>query len=170
MTRTLTYHTIESLMALTAVVGDCQEWQRYCTNDVPQVFHGGRMVSVRRLILSLQGATFRKGDHASCSCGNKLCVAPAHIIHRNKAQHARAMSKAPARSEVRRSAKLAEHARAHRAKITMEIAMEIRCSSDSGPVLAERFGVHRSLISRIRRGKMWRDFSSPFAGLGARGA
>ena len=47
----------------------------------------------------------------------------------------------------------------------MEQVREIRLSEDSGPVLAERYGVNRSLIGGIRRGTAWRDYSNPFAGL-----
>lgn len=168
MTRKLTTHTIDTLMARTTEVGDCMEWQGYSTNNVPQVFHDGKIYAVRRLILLLSGKVLKPGDHASCRCGNRLCVKPEHIVHRNRTQHASAMGKSPVRKELQRSAKLADFAREHRAKLTMEIAREIRCSSESGQVLADRFGVHRSLVSRIRRGQMWRDFSSPFAGLGAR--
>jgi len=32
-------------------------------------------------------------------------------------------------------------------------------------VLAERYGVSKSWINRIKRGEVWRVLSSPFAGL-----
>ncbi len=167
-TRGVAVQTMETLLARTVEVGECREWQGYVGNGVPQVSHQGKVVAVRRLMLELQGRTLRPGDHAGCSCGNSLCVQ--HIVQRTHAQHARAMSKSPARSELARAAKLAQHARAHRAKITMEIAREIRCSPDSGPVLAARYGIDKGLVSRIRRNEAWREFSSPFAGLGSRGA
>lgn len=68
-----------------------------------------------------------------------------------------------------RAAKIAAGKRSSgAAKLTLEQAREIRASEDTGPVLAERYGVNRSLIGSIRRGVAWRDYSDPFAGLGAR--
>ena len=40
-------------------------------------------------------------------------------------------------------------------KITMTVADEIRASTLSERVLAEKFGVHPSMVGRIRRGDNW---------------
>ena len=54
--------------------------------------------------------------------------------------------------------------------MTLEMAREVRASNESGPVLAKRYGVDRSLIGSIRRGEVWKDYSNPFDGLGMRRA
>lgn len=41
------------------------------------------------------------------------------------------------------------------AKVTAEIVRAIRASSESGPVLATRFGINRATVNRIRRGEAW---------------
>lgn len=41
------------------------------------------------------------------------------------------------------------------ARLTLDDVEAIRLSSESQAALAERFGVHQSTISRIRRGKLW---------------
>ena len=53
-------------------------------------------------------------------------------------------------------------------KLDIDKAREIRMSTESGPVLAARYGVNRSLISRIKRGTDWKDYANPYAALGAR--
>ncbi len=44
-------------------------------------------------------------------------------------------------------------------------AQEIRMSTEPAPVLAERFGISKSAISRIRRNEVWRMLTSPWQGL-----
>jgi len=160
--------TLESLLARTVEEGECLLWDGYIGNGVPQVSHGGKVVSVRRLILELSGKDVGPTDYASPKCRNAACVCQEHIVHRTNAQHASAMAKAPTRNHDLRAAKLAAVARKGDTKINIEQAREIRCSDESGPILAERYGIGKGLIARIRRGEAWREFSNPFAGLGAR--
>jgi hypothetical protein len=51
------------------------------------------------------------------------------------------------------------------AKLSESKVQEIRLSDEPGPVLAERYGVSKSWINKIKRGEVWRVLSSPFAGL-----
>ena len=72
-------------------------------------------------------------------------------------------------ADARADARVAAGKRAsNQAKLTAEQAREIRESLESGPVLALRYGVNKSLINNIKRGEAWRVYASPFAGLGAR--
>ena len=52
-------------------------------------------------------------------------------------------------------------------KLSLEIAREIRSTDVSTREYAERFGVSRQVISRIRQGRYYRD-GNTFNGLGAR--
>jgi hypothetical protein len=47
---------------------------------------------------------------------------------------------------------------------------EIRASSATLKELGVKFGVHLSLIGRVRNGQAWREYANPFSGLGARNA
>jgi len=166
--RAFTVHTIESLMAKTIEEGECRLWTGYTQKNNPQIMHKKKMVLVRRLILKLQGKTVGKTDHASTTCGVCGCVEPTHLILRTHSEHASMMGLSSNRKRLARAAKLADWARKNTAKLTIQIAREIRASDESGPVLAARFGVQRGMISRIRRGQAWREFGgNPFAGLGA---
>jgi hypothetical protein len=72
-------------------------------------------------------------------------------------------------NDLVRSAKIAATKRAQCAKITMAQVQEIRTSTENTREAGQRYGLHPSRISAIRRHKIWRDYSSnPFAGLGAR--
>lgn len=165
-TRPISYQTMETLLARTVEEGECLLWEGSMGNArVPQATHGGKMVPVRRLMLEFQGKPPTSTDFVSCTCGNHLCVSPSHIQRRTKEEHVVAMGSSPNRKRLARASKLASYAREHRAKLTMEQAREIRCSDESGTVLADRYGVHRCLINRIKRGEAWRGYSNPFAGL-----
>lgn len=167
MAKPKTIHTIESLMALTTEEGDCRLWDKYLGNGVPMIFHDGKLIQVRKLMLMLQGIEVRT-RYTSPSCNNPLCVEPSHIVQRtSKQQHshmAKMVSASP--SNHSRIIKITKARREQVGKITQEQAIEIRMSDESGPVLADRFGITRSMVNRIKRGQSWvQEFGNPFAGL-----
>lgn len=71
-------------------------------------------------------------------------------------------------SDQVRSAKIAATKRAQMAKLTIEQVREIRQRTTTIVQAAEKYGVHPSKISLIRRHQIWREHSTPWAGLGAR--
>jgi hypothetical protein len=158
-------HTLESLLERTEDIGECMVWKGYSCNRTPQVDNQGQMVPVRRLILGLTGTPV-VGRFIGVKCGTDLCVCPAHITQRSVKTHAKVMARAAA---SRRAAKATEQLIARRRrddlKLNAEKAREIRESAESGQVLADRYGVSRSLVNKIKRGVYWRDTSNPFAGL-----
>lgn len=50
-------------------------------------------------------------------------------------------------------------------KLTIEKAREIRASTDPAQVVADRYGIDRSMVYHIRRGDSWAE-ATPFSGLG----
>lgn len=166
----VTKHTVESLRARTIEVGECWEWQGYSAHGTPQVFSPAgnpkrRMVSVRRLFRELIAGQPQPDGFYSVSCGNVECVNPDHTLFRTEKLHFKAMGKKVGSSPVR-SLKLSQYHRTNgKAKLSESKAQEIRLSNESGPVLAERYGVNKSLISRVRRGEIWKCLTNPFRGL-----
>lgn len=164
-----TVHTLESLKARCEEVGECWEWLGYFGNGVPQVIAWPegkkKMVSVRRLIREVSTRKTQPDGHFGVTCGNPRCVHPDHAIWRGQAAHMRHMAKkrrvTPAMAMKMRQARMDIGA----AKLNPEKAEEIRTSIESGPVLAERYGVSKGLINRIKRGEVWRVLVSPFSGL-----
>jgi len=167
MTRTNTIHTLESLRAWTTEEGDCLLWGKYLGNGVPMVYHDGKFIQVRKLVLRLSGVP-PLGCYTAARCGNPTCVELTHIVQRTAKQHHSHMGKqvSLAPTNQMRIAKITKARRASVGKINQEQAIEIRMSEESGPVLAERYGVTRTMIARIKSGKSWaQDFGNPFAGL-----
>lgn len=160
-------HTIDSLRARCEEEGHCWLWTGYFGNGVPMVYSKGRMRSVRLVLLELQGPVRRSAKYFAPTCGNAACVCPDHIAQRHPAEHMAHMGRNVDSRGPARRIKLTAHARATKAKLTIEQAREIRMSTESGPVLAERYGVSRSIVNRIRRGEAWADQQNPFWRLAA---
>lgn len=164
MTRVITQHTIESLMARTVEVGDCNEWLGYIANDTPQVSHGGKMMTVRRLMHELQGKS-ADGYYLSTSCGNPRCVSPEHAIVRTSAAHLKLMNRRVDHGGLLRVIKLQNGAKWRR-KLTDEQVQQIRNDPRPSRAVAAEHGVSKGLVCLIRAGKAHRAISAnPFAGL-----
>lgn len=164
-----TYHTIETLKARTIEEGDCWLWQGYIQNGTPQVMHYRKdkkgMYSVRRLLRELQIGKVMPDGHYGNTCGNPKCVSPDHTLWKTTKSHMRDMANkrthGPVDSMKKRQARIDRGL----TKLDMEKAQAIRNSNEPGRVLAAQYGVHESMIKRIRTGRVWKVLSSPFAGL-----
>lgn len=152
-------------------VGDCWLWKDATGAQGYPIIRrrpGGCQL-VRRVVVALDGRPAMARQPVASTCGEKLCCNPAHLAPSTIAAVAKKAAANGSFSRPERAARIAASKRkSDSAKLTMEQAREIRASTESGPVLAERYGVNRSLIGGIRRGQAWRDYSNPFAGLGAR--
>lgn len=160
-------HTIESLLERTVEEGDCRLWTGYLCNGVPQVHHQGKMVPVRRLMLALAGKNSTAAAFVACSCGNTSCVEPLHIVQHTEVHHMRKMARASSTGPAKliRIARLTQTMRANSIIGSIDVAREIAASTESGPVLAARYGVNCTTINNIKRGDSWASGAHPFAGL-----
>lgn len=169
MSKPLTQHTVDSLKARCVEEGDCWLWEGYVANKTPQVFtrvDGKRsMVSVRKLLRELTTGQPQPVGHYGNTCGNYLCVCPEHTLWKGENAHMRYMAKKRTVSPMLASKLRRIKVESGRAKLDESKAQEIRMSSESGPVLAERYGISRHMVNRIKRGEAWRDTANPWAGL-----
>ena len=149
--------------------GDCWEWIGHAgsSGNHPQAKIDGKVRLVRRYAYELSGREIRPDRKLSCSCENKKCINPQHMLALTESQKGKRAAARGAFSNPARGKKIAD-GRRKTGKLTMEQAMEIRMSEESGPTLAARFGINRSLVGCIKRGERWKDYTNPFAGLGAR--
>lgn len=169
MSKPRTMPTLESLKARCVIRGDCWLWQGYIANNTPQVmaYPGGqrKMMSVRRLIWELRSSKPQPDGHYSNTCGDHRCVSPLHTFWRGEKSHMRQMAKkrvvTPAMIKKLRDYRI----RTGQAKITEAMAKKIRESEEVNAVLAKRYGINKSLVSKIKRGVAWRDLSSVWSGL-----
>lgn len=159
-------HTVASLLANTEEEGDCLVWKGYYAHPTsPMVYDHGKMVSVRKLLLKLQGKKARRGYY-SAGCANGRCVKPAHIVFRDQQEHSSHMAitiMAMPAAEALRRAKISLK---RRSVVTPELQQEILNSHETTAQLVERTGLSKALINLYRRGKAGHTLAhNPWASL-----
>lgn len=160
--------TLDDIKARCEEVGECWEWQgSYTTSGSPMLYHRGERTTVRKVVYAIKhGRELPDGHVASNCCRNPRCVRDEHVRGITKAQMLES-SRANTNQQLR-AARIAATKRRTDAKLTDEQVQMVRESSETNLALADQLGVHHSLLSAIRNGRKWREFGSPFAGLGAR--
>lgn len=157
---------IERIRRRIEEVGDCWEWQGALQPKAPTpvMRFKQRTSQVRRFIAEHQGKSL-KGKLATCKCRNELCVNPDHVVvvTRKKLQEMVSQERQYTSNPVRMK-KLAEKARA-KSKLTPELVEEIRSADGPQRAIAMRYGITQAAVSSIKRGRTWKDYSNPFAGL-----
>lgn len=161
---------IERIRRRIEEVGDCWEWTGALQPNAPTpvMRYGHRTSQVRRFIAQAQGKSL-DGKVATCKCRNELCVNPEHVIvvTRKRLQELLAKEHKHQANPVRMK-KLADKARL-KSKLNPEQVEEIRNADGSQRSIARRYGITQAAVSSIKRGRTWKDYSNPFAGLfGAR--
>jgi hypothetical protein len=151
--------------------GDCLLWPgaMFKSGGGPLIQIGAKNLSARKIIWSQKrGAPFPSNRVASVTCLNKACLNENHVIAWTRTEVAQAW--ASQRNPTLAAAKLSNYRRDNQKnKLTAEDVALIRSTKGSRRELAEQYGVAITSIDRLRRGEGgWRDYSSPFAGLGAR--
>lgn len=152
-----------SILDRTEEYGDCLLWTGAVTDTGHPIYkpHGCGCTLVRRAVFRLCGGVLIPRVPIDTRCEEKRCLNEAHLFQSTIAKIAQKAARRGAFSGFSRKAKIAA-AKRLKGKLTMEQANEIRMSQESGPVLAARYSVNKSLINGIKRGKNWRDFSNPF--------
>jgi hypothetical protein len=160
---------VASVYAKCVEVGDCRIWTGKKTDTgYPRMSRRGRWFIVRREFAELKlGRKLEPREVASCKCGDPACLEWGHIRVVD-IQQVRAEAGAAGKYSTPTKAIRLALAKRRSAKIDMETAREIRESSEASEVEAAKHGISPSMVRRIRANQKWRDYSSPFAGLGAR--
>jgi len=154
------------LLDRTEEVADCLLWTGCTTKQgYPTYKPFGEPCSlVRRVMFELNGGVLEPRVPVVTTCGEKLCIHPGHLKQSTTKAVAHAAAKRGAFSSRARAAKIAASKR-KTAKLTLEDARAIRLSTETGPTLAALYGVDRSLITGIKAGTRWREYSSVWGGL-----
>ena len=163
--------TLQNLKSRCTEEGDCWLWDGYTTNNwVPATYIAGERLTVRRAVWQMLGKpAIPAGYVISTTCGNSLCVNPAHLRQTTSGQLLRERNRNGKGEALRIARMTATRRRAADIKLSREKVEHIRSSSATGKELAAQFGVHHSTISKIRTHKSWRGGSAmALIGLGAR--
>ncbi|MEN9375996.1 MAG: hypothetical protein RL710_1153 [Pseudomonadota bacterium] len=145
---------------------DCLLWRRSCCNGHPAMKVGSKTMLVRRVLWQSAHGPIPKGRIVRATCGNVRCINPEHAELTTYQRLGKQLGALGVMSGPVRSAAIARSKRKTHAKLTEGAVREIRASNELGRVLAARFGVAQAHISKVQKHKAWREFSSPWAGLG----
>ena len=138
----------------------CMRWAGAMNSGQITARVDGEKLNVRTELWRLYGRKpLPPGFCVRSVCGDPLCLAREHMVAE---AHAAAIRNRPRPVHVR--AKIAAGKRVN-SKITMAVVDEIRASTLSERVLAEKFGVHPSMVGRIRRGDSWLSYDGPLGQL-----
>lgn len=150
--------------------GECWNWTGALQScgSTPTMRWQGKVGAVRRFIL-LDRCPNQPGMLATYTCGNADCVHPEHTAWAiRRTVQKRTTNQLGYQGDLIRCKKLADAARKH-AKLTLEIADQVREAEGPQHKIAERFGISQATVSRLKRNEIWKRYgASPFAGLGAR--
>jgi len=154
---------LADLLARCEAVEHCLEWRRRAIEGrYPVTRIRGRHWYVRRLVWMLtRERAPKRGLDVCAGCGNPLCVHPDHLEMRVPASRTRGEPKSE------RHRRMTALAMRKRSTLTEDDVRAIRESEASNAEIDAQYGLFEGHALRIRTGRLWRDYSSPFAGLGA---
>lgn len=161
---TLVQDTLELMVIIdrTEPSDDCLLWTGATSSGHPIYKpHGCDCTLVRRAVFHLNGGMLLPRKPLDSRCGERLCINPAHLYASTISRIAKKAAALGAWKGLDRRIRISM-AKRQTAKLTMEKAREIRNSPETGPVLAARYGVDKSLINNIKRGVIWRDYANPW--------
>jgi hypothetical protein len=144
----------------------CWIWNGAIHAGMPVIRHDRKVVNVRRYIAEhIQGHQVT-GRLATASCGNGKCCAPDHIdLITRLALQRRTTRQTQHQQLATRNEKLAQAARA-RSPLNQEIVDAIRASDLPIRALAAQYNLAQASVHRVKTYQSWKDYRSPFAGLG----
>jgi hypothetical protein len=160
----------ERIKANTVEDGDCLRWTAGCCSGHPAMRWGDKKSAmVRRVLWEEVNGPIPPGKILRCTCETPKCV---NIEHAKLATYrgvALELGAVGVMSGPVRSARIAAVKRAGKqSRISQDDARTIRESEDKGADLAQRYGISEGTVSKIRLGKVRREFGgNVWQGLGA---
>jgi hypothetical protein len=153
----------EKLLANTHDDAGCLVWQGACINGHPSA---GRGEMVRRMLWSALNGPIEPGKIIRCTCQTPKCINPEHLEKTTYRKLGKELGAQGIMSGQKRSAAIARTKRSGpQAKITDEDVRRIRFGSELLRELAADLGISMATVSKIRLGKVRKDFTSPWSGL-----
>lgn len=159
---------MEKVAALTKDDCGCLIWTGAKTAGNPMMRYNEKNTTARRAIWEHFNGPIPDGKVIKNTCECQDCVNIEHLELTTYQSIAKKCGKLGLMSGPLRSAKIATTKRKKYSALTEQQVKEIRQSDETGRSFSQRFGVSENLVSKIRTNKSWKQFSTPWAGLGAR--
>lgn len=138
----------------------CMRWAGAMDSGQITARVDGEKLNVRTELWRLYGKKpLPPGFCVRSVCGDPLCLAREHMAAE---AHAATLRNRPRPVHVR--AKIAAGKRA-RSATTVQVVEQIRGATGSEREIGRRFGVHPSMVGRIRRGENWLSYDGPLGQL-----
>lgn len=154
--------TADFLLSNTDDDAGCRVWRGGCANGHPA--HGKQLVR-RTLWVELHGP-IEPGKIIRCTCGTPKCIEPEHLEKTTFRKLCKELGAQGVMSGQKRSAAIARAKRkGPQAKITDADVRRIRYGNELLRDLAADLGINQGTVSKIRLGKVRKDFTSPWSGL-----
>lgn len=157
--------TMELIASKCVEDGDCLIWQYGAAHGAPYMSLNSKSVPVRRWIAENVMNKDVGRYVVTSSCMNKMCVCPDHlvVVTRAKLQKMIADHTGFASHPVRRQKLIEAAKRVH----GFDPELRQRILDDPRPQreIAREIGKSQDFVSKIKRGKSYRDLVSPWAGL-----
>lgn len=140
----------------------CAVWMQACCNGHPAFRKDGKTKLVRRAIWEDLNGQIPEGQVIRMTCETVKCVRPEHMELTTYRKIAKDCGKLGLMSGKTRSAKIAATKQAKYSTLTKEQVNEIKNSPQTGRHFAKKYCISENLVSKIRTGKTWKDWSNPF--------
>tara|TARA_R100000365_G_C2748380_1_gene79765 strand:+ start:1651 stop:2196 length:546 start_codon:yes stop_codon:yes gene_type:complete len=166
--RPIAVASLDDIKARCHEVGECWEWAGAVGGNcipcacIPTAYPKQPSTRARRVTvtaLSWEAYTGKSATGKSVwrTCCNQLCVNPAHLRAGTRTQMCAYLVGMGAYRRTPASIAAITKGKRKEAKLTMAQAREIRESTLPAIVLSATYGVHHSMVTRIRRGEAWRE-------------
>lgn len=150
--------------------GDCLTWDgAHTPQGHPLVRYGDNVQRVDKVLWTVvHGKTLKDGYTLMRTCETPGCCNHEHHKQVTRSTAMRAAFAAIGFGGAAHGQKVSLAVRSKTGVLSPEQVELIRASTKSARLMAEEFGCTKSVINAARSHKTYRDYSSPFASLGAR--
>lgn len=154
--------TLDDIKGRCRIDGDCWLWTGALSAGWPRIWapdhtlHGGKFASQhgRRAAWHIKtGEAIPAGHRVFGTCEHRNCLNPAHMVCRATAEQGQAVAATDRLKGVVNRIKANRASGRKRSHLTPDLIQTIHTSPETGQALAQRLGLSRSTVSKVRSGK-----------------
>jgi hypothetical protein len=132
---------------------ECWEWKGSLMKrgNYGQLRYKFKTLKSHRISFEIHYGKIEVGKHICHKCGNSKCCNPNHLYEGTPKENWHDAIKHNTAHKLPRI----DPEKVHCAKLNFEIANEIRKSNEKGVIIARKFNISPTMISRIRKNLAW---------------